>query len=461
MIDLAVPIALLGVSITTCIYYSWVELLILLIVSYIATTQLPRLFGLTTPGCDDTIWMSDLPTNKRYIQGCVIINRMSKEEFLEMISTRGFVNVEKFQYRHVRICGRIFWKKEASFSILQHSNYHKGNVKNQDELYRVFEKNLSEDIPKELSPWNFLFIEEYKEDQSAIILKSHHSLCDGLALVSLVLSLSDPRQFTNTFINFTRGSPIKQILFYVKSIIMSPLIFYRVFSKVEPITPIHRDKLSGEKSFHCTDPLPLPQLKKYCEKEKLSINTFLLTLVSAAIQRYFEDHKEKHEKVSICIPFSMRTLPKDGSLLPIKNNISPLNFWFPTYVSPEANRFQVINSLCNELKYSVEPFANNLSTKILGAFAPLSIVSHFVNDFGSQTSFNFANVPGPNITLHFMGKKLNQMFFSAPCTGTCALNMNCFSYDNSIVFGCTTDKAVIPDARILLNYMQDEMAKLN
>jgi len=183
---------------------------------------------------------------------------------------------------------------------------------------RFFEGHMSVDIPSEISPWQVFFVEEYLENQSAIMFKSHHSLSDGLGLVSLALSLADPRNFTNTFISFTRGNTLKQFLYYLKSIVMSPVIFYKVFAGVEPNTVIHGKELSGEKSFAVTDPISLVQIKKICENKKQSINTFLMTLVSIALQRYFEDNKERHDYVSVCVPYSMRTLPKDGSILPMK-----------------------------------------------------------------------------------------------------------------------------------------------
>mmetsp|Transcript_9216 Transcript_9216/g.9183 ORF Transcript_9216/g.9183 Transcript_9216/m.9183 type:complete len:387 (-) Transcript_9216:20-1180(-) len=386
---------------------------------------------------------------------------MSKDEFIEMMSTRGFVNVDKFRYRHVWIMGKVYWKKETNFSIHNHLKYYTEQVKTQDELYKIFEENLTKDFPKELSPWQVLFVQEFREDKSAIILKSHHSLSDGLALVSLLLNLADPRPVTNTFINFSRGNTLKQFFFYAKSIIMSPLICYKVFSKKEPNTPIYGRPLTGKKSFACTDPLPLPFIKKFCEKEKISINTFILTIVSAAIQKYFEDCKEHHESIRACLPFSMRPLPRDGSILPAKNNVSLLLFRFPTDIKPEVNKYQLVNNLCGELKNSVEPFANNLSARFFGAFLPMSLVSHVVHSFGDRTSFNFSNVPGPTMALYAMEKKIHEMFFSAPCAGKTGLSLNCFSYNNTIVFGCTADRGVIPEARVLLNYMQEEVSKLS
>lgn len=438
-------------------FTSWTTFFIGLAIIYTIHVVLPSLFGLEHMTGSDAVWYGEIPTNLRYNQGALIVDRMTAEEAKSILTTRGLSANEKFQKTSVRIFGRQFWKKEKDFSADKHFTHYTKPVKSMDELYAFKEELFIQTIPEDLAQWQMHFIEFYESDKSVLIFKSHHSLCDGLALISLIVSTSDPKETKENYIRFNRKNFLMQLSFYIKSIIMFPILAIIVFTRKEPMTPIHGKALSGKKSVAVSSDIPLNKLKAYCLKENISINTCVLGGVCAGIQRYLSENNCYLKELTVIIPFSMRMLPDDNSALPLINDISFLVTPVPLNISEHSQRSRIFHELCEKLKHSSEPFANNISQKIIGAVFPYTLRRHFVNDFGSRTSFFFTNVPGPKGEVTYHGKKVHKIFFASPTTGTNALTVSSFSYNGTLSIGVTCDKAVIREAKDVVKCIEKEM----
>ena len=457
MFDIAIFLLTAFPIIFTLLFSSWRTFLLCCSIVYFIYAILPRFFGLKYMCGADSCLSTESSLNTKYIQGALIIDRMTKEEATQLFITRGLGSHEKFQYRTVEILGRLFWKKEENMSE-SHLIFYDTPIKNMDGLYAFKEDLYTKSIPNHLSQWQVHFIEYFQDDKSVIVFKSHHNLCDGIALISLIVSTSDPNKTSDNYIRFHRKSLLLTLAYYLKSMILFPYLLFIIATRNEPIGPLHSKNLTGKKSISVTSEIPIENLKKFCRKENISINDYLLATIAKILQKYIANHSFKQKNITIIIPFSLRTLPEDNSVLPLENDVSFLFCSAPVDISDEGKRYKIFHDICEDLKFSSDPFANDISQKAIGNLLPKRLKDYFINDIGNRSSLFFTNVPGPKYEITFNGKRLHKIFFMSPAVGSIALSVGGFSYNGKLTVGITCDKGVIPESKILIEYLEEELA---
>jgi hypothetical protein len=353
----------------------------------------------------------------------------------------------------------LYWKQEKDFSVQRHFIAHEAAVKTKEDLFKVFETYYQRSLDFRRSPWEILYIENYGVDESAFFFKSHHVLGDGLAMVSLIVNLSDPVQDVS-YIHIPRITFWKEVYMYALAIAKSPVIFYNSITRKEDKNCFHGPLLTGIKHFSCSEPWPIADLKAISKREGVSLNTLMMSCMGGALRKYAKARGEDVAQLTMLIPYSMRMLPADGSMLPMTNSTSVLIFPLNISTIDSKTRLKEYHQYNEELKRSIDPFANNITLKFFGGIFPLSLLKHVVYDLNKKITFNFTNVPGPSCELKFGGKKVTSMSFAAPNSGKVAFSVNCFSYNQKMVFGCCSDTAVMKDPEYLVRLIEEELRAL-
>eukprot|EP00359_Climacostomum_virens_P002365 CAMPEP_0204915570 /NCGR_PEP_ID=MMETSP1397-20131031/13544_1 /ASSEMBLY_ACC=CAM_ASM_000891 /TAXON_ID=49980 /ORGANISM="Climacostomum Climacostomum virens, Strain Stock W-24" /LENGTH=363 /DNA_ID=CAMNT_0052087669 /DNA_START=242 /DNA_END=1333 /DNA_ORIENTATION=+ len=358
--------------------------------------------------------------------------------------------------------GKPYWQTEPDFSVDKHARYIDKKVQNEGALYKIFEEYITEPLNFDKSPWEITFVENYQEDKSVIIVKAHHALCDGLAAVSLLVSLADPlpESSPSAFINLKKKSMLSDLKYFFMSVLVFPISCVKQLIRRPDKSFIHGQPLSGNRSFWCSGRIPIEMIKDYCKRKNVKLNTAMMACVGQGVQNLFKNHNEPAKSFSLYLPLSMRNLPSDNSMLPVENNISYLMFRLPTDLAPEESRIDSMNKIIEQLKNSLDPLVNSFMMKTIAKLFPMTIAKPLIHTTGSQCSMLFTNVPGPNMTLHLCKKKLLSIFFNACGTGTCGIQLCGFSYDGAITLGVACDKACLPDAKELLREIESEIYKM-
>lgn len=422
---------------------------------------LPQLFGRVALSSADAFFLNDISTNRQYILGTSVYERLTRDEFLYIMRNRTFATVKRFSLRIVRMLGKPYWQREPDFSVDNHLKYVEKKVPNEAALYKFFEEYITEPMDFTKSLWEATFIENYQDDKSAIIIKAHHALCDGLSAVSLLVSLADPlTDSTSSFVNLHKKSILSDLPYFFISILYFPFAAVKQLLRRPDKSFIHGQKLTGNRSYWCSARIPIDIIKRYSNLKNVKFNTTLLACIGSGVQNLFKNHNESAEGFSLYVPVGMRNLPADNSMLEIKNNISYLMFRIPTNLSPTESRIDNMHSILEALKNSLDPLVNSFSMKLVAKILPMTVARPLIHSTGSQCSMLFTNVPGPNRTLYYCKKKLLNLFFNACGTGTCGIQLCGMSYDGGLTLGVASDKACLPDAKELLREIESELLKL-
>ncbi|MGB4988874.1 MAG: WS/DGAT domain-containing protein, partial [Pyrinomonadaceae bacterium] len=192
-----------------------------------------------------------------------------------------------------------------------------------------------------------------------------------------------------------------------------------------------------------------------------TVNDVVLTILSEAVSRYVKmhGHKTKDKVVRFMVPVSLRQKDKRGSL---GNLISILPVEIPLKSSGFHERFKFVNAKTAVMKET--RLAESFLT--FGAMysmlpAPLQSALGQIADV-PVPPFNMVatNVPGPQIPLYLVGKKLVKQYPYVPIGYGLGLGCAIFSYNQVLYFGFSSDAQAMPDVEVFKEIVDQVFVEL-
>ncbi len=348
--------------------------------------------------------------------------------------------------------------------------------------------------------WQFHLVEHY-DGGSAMIARVHHCIGDGIALISVVQSLTDggsaPPQkarrakpdeahdedwLSDAVLKPLTDLTIKAIGMYGSGVAKSvellahpqqPLlgsldmarVGYQVISDVAALTLMPDDsptslkgKPIGRKIVAWSEPMPLDRVKAVGKGLGCSINDVLLACVAGAIGSYLHDRGEPTEgrEIRAMVPVNLRPL-EEAWKLGNRFGLAPLTL--PIGIENPVERVYAVRRRMNELKGSYQP---------LLAFAVLAVAGLLVKPvqdallglFAKKTTAVMTNVPGPAQPLKLCGSTLKQNMFWVPASGEIGMGVSILTYAGGVQFGLITDAQLCPHPQQIIDRFAPEFDKL-
>ncbi|HEY6133270.1 MAG TPA: wax ester/triacylglycerol synthase family O-acyltransferase [Rubrivivax sp.] len=345
--------------------------------------------------------------------------------------------------------------------------------------------------------WQFHFIERY-EGGSAIIARIHHCIGDGIALISVMMSITDggadpPKRrkrvrddtaAENDWLDDAVLKPLtdltsKAIGMYKDGVARSADMLanpqlgaldmartgYQVVSDVAALALLADDsptalkgKPVGKKAVAWSEPMPLADVKVIGKGLNCSINDVLLACVAGAIGQYLRDQGEDPagKEIRAMVPVNLRPLDKAWQL---GNRFGLAPLVLPIGIENPIERVYAVHRRMQELKGSYQP---------LLAFAVLALSGLFIKPvqdavlgmFAKKATAVMTNVPGPAKPLHFCGSTLRQTMFWVPASGDIGVGVSILSYGGGVQFGLITDRRLCPDPQLIIDRFEPEFEKL-
>jgi diacylglycerol O-acyltransferase / wax synthase len=348
--------------------------------------------------------------------------------------------------------------------------------------------------------WQFHLIEHY-EGGSAVLSRLHHCIGDGIALTSVMLSITDgggdppARQAREQGEHAHEGDwladavlkpitelTVKAIGMYGDGVVKSidalahpqqPLLGsidmarsgLQVVQDVAALALLSDDsptrlkgKGSGKKVVAWNEPLPLEVVKVIGKALHCTVNDVLLSCVAGAIGEYLREQGEDPtgKEIRAMVPVNLRPIDKAWQL---GNRFGLAPLVLPIGVANPVERVYAVHRRMDELKGSYQP---------LLAFAILSVTGLFIkpvqdavlNMFAKKATAVMTNVPGPAEPLEFCGSTLRQTIFWVPASGDIGVGVSILSYGGGVQFALITDRKLCPEPQKIIDRFQPEFEKL-
>ncbi|MGV3497845.1 MAG: wax ester/triacylglycerol synthase family O-acyltransferase [Hydrogenophaga sp.] len=450
----------------------------------------------------DTAWLRmDSPSNLMMIVGVWILQpALSRDALAERITER------LLRYRRFRQIARedaagAAWVDDPDFDLARHLGTHRLKRARGQSAQEALQARVAALAMQPLDHahplWRFELIEQY-EGGSALIARIHHCIGDGIALISVMMSLVDggapPPQrsrakparegvagaedwvadtlirplgdLTARALEVAGGGAAKSLALVaapqqaftgtVDQALDIARLGGQLASDAAALALMPDDsktRLKGMpgavKKVAWCQPIPLDAVKAVGKAFNASVNDVLLSCVAGAIGHYLRglgDNTEGQE-IRAMVPINLRPL-EDAWKLGNRFGLVPL--LLPIGITNPVERLYAVRARMNELKGSLQP---------LLAFGVLSLAGLLIKPaqdallslFGRKTTAVMTNVPGPAKKLQVCGSTLEQTMFWVPQTGTVGLGVSVLSYGGGVQFGVIADTALCPEPQAIID----------
>ena len=452
----------------------------------------------------DTAWLRmDSPSNLMMIVGVWTLKPGIKYADLCLRVQERLLKYNRFRQKVVEDAAGATWVEDRNFDIANHVTVEKLPRHARGQAQQALQKRVGELAMQPLDPkhplWHFSLIEDY-EGGSAMLVRIHHCIADGIALISVTMSLVDGgappperrrREAPHGAEDWIADTLIKPLTdFTVKALgaagdgvagslhmLRDPQkgmagsldvarLAYQVLSDAAALALMPDDsktRLKGKpgraKRVAWCDPLPLDEVEAVGKALNCSINDVLLSCVAGAIGEYLRALGDDvtGQEIRAMIPVNLRPLDQAYKL---GNRFGLVPLVLPIGIENPVERVYEVRRRMSALKGSTQP---------LLAFGLLAVAGLLIkpaqdamlNLFGKKTTAVMTNVPGPREKLKFLGSTLEQSMFWVPQSGDIGLGVSILSYGGGVQFGVITDTALCPDPQKIIDEFEPEFAKLS
>lgn len=452
----------------------------------------------------DTAWLRmDSEANLMMIVGVWTLKPGIRYEDLCTRVEERLLKYGRFRQRVVEDAAGATWVEDRKFDIANHV------VREQlPKARRGHEQQALQDRVGELAMqpldrrrplWQIHVVEDY-QGGSAMIVRIHHCIADGIALISVTMSLVDggappPERrrkdrpagaedwIADTLIKPFTGITVKALGAAGDSVAGSlgllrdpqkgvagsldmARLAYQVISDAASLALMPDDsktRLKGKpgkaKRVAWCQPIPLDEVKAVGKALNCSVNDVLLSCVAGALGEYLKSHGDDvaGQEIRAMIPVNLRPMDQAYKL---GNRFGLVPLVLPIGVDNPIERVYEVRRRMNNLKGSTQP---------LLAFGLLAVAGLLIkpaqeamlNLFGKKTTAVMTNVPGPREKLKLCGATLEQSMFWVPQSGDIGLGVSILSYGGGVQFGVITDTALCPDPQKIIDEFEPEFAKLS
>ncbi len=485
----------------------------------------------------DTAWLRmDTPTNLMMIVGVMMFDGAPDLARIRRTVEARLSRYARFRQRVVQDGSGAYWVEDEYFDIGNHVHAvnlagvaataagagtkasHTAGAAGRDsgagnkaalEQYVAALTTQSLDFNKPL--WHMTVVERYEGDGvrgHALILRIHHCIADGIALIGVMYSLFDEthdapeqgeepeglkrvrekrevKQAARAELDFMEQlfAPVSDAAGRALAVtgdvaarymdMMSNPEKFAGYAKIAAAVTAEiaelatmpndsatrfRGKPSAVKHVAWSAPLPLADIKAVCKVLGVSVNDILLASVAGAMRAYLAHKGDDTEGIEVrgFVPVNLR--PR-GAEHQLGNHFGLVALVLPAGIEDPFVRLYNVKQRMDALKSSYQAA---LSMGILGTvgFLPRAIQKQVLDMFSSKGSAVMTNVPGPQQALHLAGARLAQQMFWVPQSGDIGIGVSILSYNGQVQFGLVTDRKFVDDPQEIVNRFAPEFDKL-
>jgi len=447
----------------------------------------------------DTAWLRmDRPHNLMMISGVLMFREKLSLARLKKVVTKRFLVFGRFSQRPVESAAGAFWESDPDFDLDHHIVRHElpGRA-GRRELQAFISRLACTPLDPSRPMWQFHLIDNYVGG-SALVMRMHHSYADGIALVRVMLSMTDatahgppampfepqPRRRRDPEDSLSHLlAPLSGVMSAARSIgatliekgaeiwddpakavalagqgtaITAELAKLALMPQDSPTR--FKGKPSIGKRVAWADPLPLPEVKAIGKALGASVNDVLLSCVAGALRGYLADKGEDVAGVMVraLVPINLRPMEKAYKL---GNQFGVVFLELPIGIENPVERLYAVRANMAALKGSFQPLLTLGLLAAAGA-GPKMLQDQLVTVLARNATAVMTNVPGPQQPLYLAGSRIERFLFWVPQSGDIGMGVSILSYNDEVQFGLITDRGLCPDPERVIARFAPEFEKL-
>jgi diacylglycerol O-acyltransferase len=438
----------------------------------------------------DTAWLRmERATNLMMITSVMMFEEPMSLEQLKRIVRQRFLAFPRFRQKAVDGGAGAVWEDDADFDLDWHVRLSalpgRGGKR---ELERFVSQQASTPLDKTKPLWQFHLVEKYGGG-SALVTRIHHCYADGMALVQVMLSMTDTErqhkrgaELTKAWLNRdepnARTGAIDRYMKLGGQVLEKGMDFYRdpslatvmakeggeiarelavALSLSDDPETVLRGRLGVSKRVAWADPLDLDEVKAIGRAYGCTVNDVLMASAAGALRSYLLERGENTDGVTLraTVPVNLRPLKHARKL---GNHFGLVFLELPVGEDNPVRRLERVADCMRQLKSSRQAIVSFGLLAALG-MAPPGVQRLALELFSRKASAVATNVPGPHMPLYLAGCKITDMMFWVPQTGSIGLGISILSYNGKVHFGFIGDARLVPDPDAVIRRFRPEFEK--
>ena len=450
----------------------------------------------------DHAWLRmDTDANLMMIVGVWLLSpRLALDELRDRVGG-SLLAYPRFRQKVVEDPMGAAWVEDPNFDLTHHVCADALEARPGEAPLDALKRRVADLATQPLDPsrplWQFHLIEDLGDGRSALVSRVHHCIGDGIALISVMLSIADggkppparrPRDeashdehdwIADTLIKPFTDLTIKAIGLTGQGMgkgleamaqpgggsLEMARVGMQVASDVAALAMMPDDsptRLKGQatpgKRVAWSEPMPLDEVRAVGRAFGVSINDVLLACVAGAVGAYLRGKGDDPtgQEIRAMVPVNLRPM-EEAYKLGNRFGLAPLVL--PIGIDHPGERLYAVHQRMNQLKTSYQP---------LLAFAVLALSGMMVKPvqaaitglFAKKATAVMTNVPGPREPIRFCGRTVDQVMFWVPQSGDIGMGVSILSYGGGVQFGLITDARMCPDPEAIVGGFGPEFDKL-
>jgi diacylglycerol O-acyltransferase len=453
----------------------------------------------------DAAWLHmERPTNSAMITGVMMFDQRLDFQRVAATYEKYFCCFDRFRQR-VREplfgVGLPRWEDDPHFNLSAH--LHRVALPapgDQAALQDMVGDLMSTSLDFSRPLWQIHVVENCDQG-SAIVLRLHHCIADGLALVRVLLNMTTtdpdddlaapatcdddemapeekPWQPLGPLLTPAVTAAVNTFA-TAESLVNGGLATLRhphrvlgaarlsaasaaALGKLSLSFPDHKTLFRGAcgitKRCAWAQGIALSEVKAIGKAMNGTINDVLVAAMAGGLRRYLESRGEPTEGLDIraLVPVSLRR-PEETNQM--GNRFGLVLLSLPIGIEDPLERLLVMKRRMDAIKGTPEAIVafNILSTM---GMTPTQIEKLILDFFAVKASTVLTNVPGPQRQLYFAGAPLKSVMFWVPAPGTLGMGLSIMSYNGQVNVGVQTDSNLVPDPQVIVDGFYEEMAAM-
>jgi WS/DGAT/MGAT family acyltransferase len=441
----------------------------------------------------DAAWYHmDGPGNLAMVTGILLTKRRLDFEKVRSVYRDRLSTYDRFHQRVVErglLIGAPYWEDVSHFDMDQHLHHVALPAPHGVAALRALITDLASSPLDHLQPLWQVHVVDQVEGGSALIMRFHHCMGDGTAMMAVMQKLFDasasaqvapntsPRRTramhkankgalvsvldTVTAVRAAAGDALEvlahpQALFDQAKLAVAGagMLVAELLKWPDPSSPLKGD-FGLRKHVAWSNPVAIKDVKVVGASYGAKVNDVLVAAMTGALRSYLRGRgvDVQHTTVRAMVPVDLRPADRLGELgnefgLVILDLAMTQSRW-PKRLAATRDRMAL-------LKRSTEPVAMRLLLDIFGRGPKgLEDVANMI--FGSKASVVMSNVAGPRTALYLAGVPIERMMYWVPHPGKqLGMGISIMSYRGMASLTVIADARLIPDPEAITRQFDRE-----
>jgi len=387
-----------------------------------------------------------------------------------------------------------YWEDDPNFDIENHI-YRVALPSPGDEaaLKEMISQLASTPLDRSKPLWEFHLVENLIGGGSFLVVRLHHAIADGIALMAVLMSLCDVEpdapwpQRESEKAHRRRGRLVRSLFhpaasFFATtrsaadegvSLLTSPSHLLKRAAQAKGFTArlarlallppdkrtLFKGKLGRKKVMAWTHDFSIDDVKDVKNTFGVTVNDILVAAVSGGLQRYLlsKDQPLPDDlNIRAMIPVNLRPPNKAVKL---GNYFGLVVLAMPLGLQNPLDRILEVKRRMDDLKNSPEAVVGYTLLEAMG-MSPNEVENLAVEFFAMKSTLVLTNVPGPGQKLYFAGGVIDRIMFWVPQSGRLGMGVSIFSYAGSVVVGVMTDEGLVSDPEAIARFIEEDFAEM-